>query len=357
MWLLDASQINVGGAVSILKMVLAELESQSIDYLVIRDKRLPDGILDTQHSYTPSHSILKRKATYRKLIKDYQIERVVSLISIPPPMKLNVPVHTYFHNVNLLSNANLSNSGIVYRLLQQIKNRYIKGKLKNTDYYTFQSPLIKADFAKDFGFQESKCNVYPFYDETEIIKVKKKNFNKTDSSFIYVSSDYPHKNHKRLLDSWQVLLNKGYTPLLKLTVPFSNVELCNRIADLNAIGCNIINLGVIDYVECLEQTAKSQYCIFPSLSESLGLGLVEGQLLESKVIVSNLEYAYQAINPSLTFDPYQVDAIADSVVKALSETTPETHLIMKNKLTEWIGFIKKSSKLEAARCSDQSDYN
>ena len=335
-WLIDASQINIGGAVAILKMVLDELEAQKIEYIVIQDKRLEIGIVKEGHGYIPQFTILGRKSTYRKLLASYQIERIVSLISIPPPIRVDVPVHTYFHNVNLLKDANLSNSGIKYKLLQRLKNRYLRSNLKNTDYYTFQSKLIQELFRKDFDFPEDKCHLYPFYDESEILNVKNKGITKVDSSFIYVSSDYPHKNHLRLLESWELLLHQGYTPLLTLTIPEKNKEICTLIDELNAKGCKIQNLGVIDYAACLDHTARSQYCIFPSLSESLGLGLVEGQMLGCQVLVSDMEYAYQAVEPSGVFDPYKVQSIVEIVKRALQTELPKSELKMKNALSEWI---------------------
>jgi len=342
MWLIDASTINVGGAVGVLTLVVSELEAQGIDYLVIKDKRLDDGILDDAKCYTQNNPILGRRTTYRKLLSEYPIDRVVSLMNFPPPYKLSIPVHTFFHNVNLLRDANLSNSGIGYRLSLLMKNQYIRLSMKYTDYYTFQSSLIVSKFTQDFGYPIEQCNVYPFYNEAVINLVKSKNYDKVKNTFIYVSTDYPHKNHLRLLDCWKSLLDLGHTPSLTLTVPITNIQICNRINELNALGCQITNLGVVDYAICLEYTAKSEFCIFPSLSESLGLGLVEGQMLGCKVLVSDMDYAYQAIEPSDVFDPYKTESIVASVLKAMTQSTPDTQLRMKNRLGDWIDFVKRT---------------
>ena len=342
MWLIDASQINVGGAVAILEMVLGELVQQQIPTILIKDKRLTKPIPSSITVIEPSNPILKRSKVYQSILKQYSIDRVVSLISIPPPFHIDVPVHTYFHNVNLLKSANIANASLSYQISQRLKNSYISAKLGNTDYYTFQSALIQADFLQDFDFPSQQCNIYPCYKEEEILAIQARNFDKVKDSFIYISVDYPHKNHKRLFDAWGILQSKGYTPRLTVSVPRANQELSDIISKLNAQGCQIENIGVVDYQTCLTHTAKAEYCIFPSMSESLGLGLVESHLLGNKVIGTDLPYTYQAVTPSVTFDPTDTESIVEAVIAALENDLPPTHLKMANALKAWIQFIKNS---------------
>ena len=340
MWLIDASQINVGGAIAILQMVMEELKRQQIPCVTILDKRLKQSLPNLDGKVIrPDYPILNRSKIYRSILKDHSVERVVSLISIPPPIRVDVPTHTYFHNVNLLKSANINTASRKYRLGQRLKNRYINSKLGNTDYYAFQSELIQANFLQDFNFDQSQCGIFPFYKEEEILNVKDEGITKVKDSFIYISVDYPHKNHKRLFQAWEVLMKKGHTPQLEVTIPIGNTELCNQINELNQQGCQIRNLGVADFQTCLRQTAKAEYCIFPSLSESLGLGLVESQILGCKILASNLPYVHQAIVPSGTFDPTGIDSIVSSVITSLDKETQCSKLIMKNSLVKWIDFI------------------
>lgn len=342
MWLIDASQINVGGAVAILEMVLAEVNNQQIPCVLIKDRRLTKAIPQLEAIIEPKSPILNRSKTYKSILQSHQIEKVVSLISIPPPFKLDIPTHTYFHNVNLLKSANIATAGIKYRIEQRLKNAYIKSKLENTDFYAFQSELIKADFLKEFSFPAEQCGIFPFYKEEEILEVKAKGLTKAKGTFIYISVDYPHKNHLRLFEAWKILQQKGYAPKLTVSIPDENQALNSIIQSLNAKGCIIENLGVVDYTTVLNHTAKAEYCIFPSMSESLGLGIVEGHLLGAKVLVSDLPYAHQAVSPSSTFDPTDVNAIVETVINAIEQELQPTQLKMTNSLKAWIQFINNS---------------
>ena len=137
-----------------------------------------------------------------------------------------------------------------------------------------------------------------------------------------------------------MLAELGYTPKLTISIPKANHELNQTITNLNTQGCNILNLGIADYQTVLEQTAASSYCVFPSMSESLGLGIIESQKLGNKVLASNLPYVYQAVQPTAVFDPTSVESIVDCVVIALTKETPPTELRMQNQLKDWIAFVQ-----------------
>ncbi len=340
MWVLDAAQINIGGAVSILILLVEELNRQEIAYILIKDSRLKIDIKGPVTTVVPKRPILGRQNVYKAIMRKYNITRVISLINFPPPVDLGIPTVTYFHNMNILSSANIQNFGWKYKLMQHIKRRYLKRKLKNTHYFIFQSIKAQADFLGEYQFPELDCKIFPFYDQLRIEKVKNLNLEKKPESFIYISLDYPHKNHKLLLDVWESLLSKNLTPALTLSIPFENTELTSRIRSLNQKGCQINNLGVTEYEVCLKETSKSQYCIYPSKSESLGLGLVESQILGNKILASDLGYVHQAITPSAVFDPESLESIEECVLSALNTNLPDTHLKLTNRLEDFITFVR-----------------
>ena len=80
--------------------------------------------------------------------------------------------------------------------------------------------------------------------------------------------------------------------------------------------------------------------IFSSLFESFGLPLIESTNHGCKVIASDLPYVHEIIRPSLTFDPYLVESISDSILKALEiDNLPETKVLVENKLDNFVEFI------------------
>ena len=183
--------------------------------------------------------------------------------------------------------------------------------------------------------------MYPIYDSENLKQSLKKHVNKIkakEPNFVYVSLYYPHKNHLNLLKAWDFLReeNELTPPKLILTVqkdhPFSE-----EIENYKKTGVNVENLGLISQEACFKLFAENKYSIFPSLKETFGLGLVEAQLMGSKVLAANLPYATELIEPSLTFDPNSIDDIVKKVKEAcLDIEIDETKLKIENKLGDFV---------------------
>ena len=168
--------------------------------------------------------------------------------------------------------------------------------------------------------------------------------------FIFLSDDRPHKNHLRLLDAWEKLKTEfEIAPKLHLTIPNTNTALVSKIEQLNALGCDISNHGLMDRDEALQLIASCEYSIFPSLLETLGLGMIEGSLLGTKVICSNDKTLEHVIQPSASFDPMSVDSIASTVFEAIKDCpTPEIRL--KNEIDQLLQLLAAgSSKPESSQ--------
>ena len=82
---------------------------------------------------------------------------------------------------------------------------------------------------------------------------------------------------------------------------------------------NVDFLGIISRDEVINLASKSKFLIFPSLTESFGLPLIEGCQLGCYVISSNLPYVNQVIKPTLTFDPYSVDSISEMINQSVQD--------------------------------------
>ena len=58
------------------------------------------------------------------------------------------------------------------------------------------------------------------------------------------------------------------------------------------------------------------------------------------ILASDLEYVYEVIKPSLTFDPYSTESISNAILKAIETINlPETKVLVENKLDNFIDFI------------------
>ena len=134
----------------------------------------------------------------------------------------------------------------------------------------------------------------------------------SNESFLYLSDGNPHKNHINLLHAWKLLSKHDLKYELNLTVTGEYPDLLKTIEQYKESGLNIVNHGFADPEILL---SKCNFLIYPSLSESFGLGLVEAIDCGCEVITADLPYAHSVVEPLATFDPYSPRTIADTVIK------------------------------------------
>ena len=305
MILIDASNIHNGGGKVLFEYLLDELLIRKIDFFVIKDSRWVGYDLPKQYSVT-STSAFER----RRLLLHYT--KVLSPISIrcfgnfPPCVRLPCKTLTYFQNPNLLDSVIEQTPKDTFFIL---KKWYMQMFLKNTDTVIFQNQTIHALFKDKYGKYAQPNIEYinlPFFDKARIIAVRNAHLHNApkENRFAYISLPHKHKNHKNLLKSWEILAEQSIYPELVLTIPSEEKALFEQIERLKKKGLKIINLGIIPFQASLNETAKSEYCIFPSFKETFGLGLIEAALTSQKVLAADLPYTYEVLKPSLVFNPF-----------------------------------------------------
>jgi glycosyltransferase involved in cell wall biosynthesis len=124
---------------------------------------------------------------------------------------------------------------------------------------------------------------------------------------------------------------------IKLHLTLDKVELSKYVFPKNL---KIEFHGTLAINAVNELYNSCEYAIYPSLVESFGLPLIEATNHGCKVIASDLPYVHEIIEPSLTFDPYSVESISNSILKAIeTDNLPETKVLVENKLDSFIDFI------------------
>ena len=104
-------------------------------------------------------------------------------------------------------------------------------------------------------------------------------------------------------------------------------------------GLQIINHGFCNPDELYRE---SKYLIYPSLTESFGLGLIEAVGYRCEVIASDLPYVFEICRPFNVFDPSNSKDIAAKVEGALTINNERyiTKPIIENKINEIIELLK-----------------
>ena len=201
------------------------------------------------------------------------------------------------------------------------------------DYnWIVQTSLINKLINKYLSVQPNKIFNLPVFEETSnpIFNLK------TMHTFSYVSSSVYHKNHKRLIEAF-IRAAKLSTKNIVLNLTISNHQLPALFIPNNL---KINFLGTLSKTEVSYLYSQSFFLIFSSLFESFGLPLIEAANHGCKVIASDLPYVHEIIKPSLTFDPYSVESISNTILKALeTDNLPETKVLVENKLDNFVDFI------------------
>ncbi len=140
---------------------------------------------------------------------------------------------------------------------------------------------------------------------------------KTDSDYyiVYPAAFRPHKNHDRLLmafargnHKFKLILTTGETHAKQRLVELDKLITKYKLSD------RVQNLGALDRDEYCNLIIGSSGVIFPSLSEGLGLPVLEGILAGKNVACSaNSSLLHLQTNDGALFDPYNTDSITEAI--------------------------------------------
>ncbi len=325
--LIDSIYINnSGGKVLLDYLINSIIENGSIgEFYFLLDPRGEYDYLDKIEYEIGRSSEKFREEFYHE--NKQRFRKVLCFGNVPPSVKLNRPVYTYFHNA-LLANS-VKGYPMKTKLLKYIKRLYIKRKSNNTDSFLVQSQLMKNLVNRHIK-PNKKVALIPFFN----LEKKSKQIIKNNIEFVYISDGNPHKNHKLLLDVWGDLAKQNIKPKLHLTVTDAYPKVVNQIQSMKNSGVNLENHGYTNVDKLFD---RSSFLIYPSLIESFGLGLVEAVNAGLKVIAADLPYVREVVEPSLVFNPLDKQSIIDAVKESLSNhTLKDSQIIIENKINELI---------------------
>ncbi len=326
MILIDAIFIHNGGGKVLLDYLVEKLELLNFEIYYLFDERLigsPYLIKKTNKSIYLSASLIKRNEFYKE--KGGLFSKIFILGNIPPIKKINAKTITYFHNLIYLSVP--KEFGLIDQIKYKLKIAVIRLTKKNTDSWIVQSDAVKTKFIEKFG-EEKKIEVIRFFPEL----FADKQYERERGTMLYVSNGQANKNHKRLIEAFCMAYDKTKKGKLVLTVDESFSEISDIIKIAKDKDYPVVNLGFINRSYLAKEYLKSEYVIYPSLSESFGLGIIEGVSLGCKIIGADLPYTYAVCSPSLTFNPQITSDIKASIITALEENLPVSKLKVHNEI-------------------------
>jgi glycosyltransferase involved in cell wall biosynthesis len=337
MLLIDAMYINNSGGKVLLDYLMKTLSEADVPVTYILDNRIRQNHVPVNAKSTLlffEAGIYKRHRFYMKNINTYS--KILCFASLPPSVKVNSKVFTYFHQ--LLYIENTGRYSFTDRTILKIKSGIARFFKSNTDLWLVQSSYVKQKLASNFKIDIDKIRVLPFYPPLVATNLD----TKITNSFLYVSEAHLHKNHVRLLEAFEILYNRTKTGVLHLTVSSKNSSICLKIKELESKGIPVINHGSLERERLKEIYSTSEFLIYPSSAESFGLGIIEGLENNCIVIGADLPYMHSACIPSITFDPNSVSDIVNAMEVALSRNFLPSKQLIHNEIDKLIELITLS---------------
>lgn len=333
MILLDAIYINNSGGKVLLDYLVKELFESEKDVFFLLDNRVEadfEYLPKDKVSFLPN-SLIQRHKFYKKHKNSFT--SILCFGNIPPSVKLSGKVYTYMHNTVLFYCSN--DFPFKVKKLYQIKSLIIRVLKNNTDYWIVQTKEVVRLFDAYWKIPASKIKILPFYKELDIPASE----NRIASQFLFVSDGHPNKMHPNLLKGFKIANQKYPSLRLSLTVSQQYPELLQQITALKSENINVENVGWCGPKELKGLYQTSGHLIFPSTSESFGLGLIEGAQHEMRVLASDLPFVHEVIQPSLTFDPLDPQSIADAIIESQQRKVPIAKLKVPNTISKIIELL------------------
>lgn len=312
--LIDCCYLNSPGGKTILFDILNKLQTNiNFNLFVIlidfRNQDLVKSFKKITFQIIPNDEY-SRAIFYKKNRKSFY--NVLCLSNVPPPVKLKSNVYIYFHNNILLSTKNLD-LDFKTRINFYLKKKYILWLNHKKYQWLVQSDLMRSNLSEKLKISKEKIKVYPIFED-----LKSNDIAKLDS-FIYPTTISNHKNNIRLIKAF--IQSAGQLPNLSFNLKIT----IDKTAETHKLMLDapknlyVEFTGALSRKRAIDAISKSKFLIFPSLTESFGLPLIEGCQLGCYVICSNLPYVNQVIKPSLAFDPYSVDSISKMINQSLQD--------------------------------------
>ena len=336
MILIDAIYINKGGGAVLLQYLIEsvfERQLQDRFYFLLDPRFDKPDILKGNYEIVPN-KLSSRISFYKAHKTSYST--VFCFANTPPPIRLKCRVYTYFHNQKVIE-APQRKFESNYRKIY-LKYLFVKLWTKNTDYYIVQTPHMVELMVRSGLKASDHVLTIPFYNSDRYKQPSPAFDTRPENSFVFVSTPSPQKNYPTLLDCWNVLHEQGIDPELHITVDETAPALLQRIEEMKKKGIKIFNYS---YLDPKDLYFKYRYLICPSVMESFGLPLIEAVDSGMKVLAPNLQYVFDVIKPSATFDPMDKNDMANCVIKAVASKLAPSEIVTKNDINKLLETLEK----------------
>jgi glycosyltransferase involved in cell wall biosynthesis len=311
-FLLYAPNVHTGGGFILLQSLLQSWpkDFRFVGWLDLRARDRLELPANSKVEWVSPSFASRLKSEYTLANSVTSNDRILCFHGLPPLLLNKGSVIIFQQNRNYLRLFALQTFD--WRTRQRLRFEQTVAYLfrKRCKEYWVQTPSMALALKKWYGGKPVSIRVLPFAEPFERITPCEH----TEWDFLYVADGEAHKNHRRLIDAWALLAQQGFKPSLALTLSARDGSLLGWIHEMSEkYGLKITNLGNMPRNELLTVYSRSKALIFPSVSESFGLPLVEAQQACLPIVSSELDFVRDVCEPQETFDPNSPISIARAV--------------------------------------------
>jgi glycosyltransferase involved in cell wall biosynthesis len=333
MILIDALYINNGGGKILLDYLISETNKTNLELYYLLDSRIEDKhckVLNGTVEYVSSNWF-KRRRFY--LSNKKKFKKIFCFANVPPNLKVDIPVLTYFHQPLFLKIE--PSLPFINKIIFWVKTIILTSIVNNSNKWIVQSSLIQSNLSLKFNIKVDNILIIPFYPSIQKLKIEIQR----ETIFLYVSNGESHKNHKRLLKAFVIFFNIKKCGELHLTIEDTYVDLVEEIQSLKKQGYPIINHGFVTHENLAHLYSKCLFFIFPSLTESFGLGIIEALENGCLVLGADRPYMHAICKPNLVFNPESIEDICNAMINALNNQIEKSEQYVHNNIEDLITLL------------------
>lgn len=342
--LVDASNIAGGGKV-LLDYLLSELESRRIPYNAITPDDKDKNNYIKLFSFKKNPFSRHRKDSIKRRLQLTEAKTLLCFGNLPPPCRFANTRHlTYFQNALLIPHNRVTGLSLYDRLRLSLLRFSIKNLSSNTDKWIVQTEYTKRQLCEWLSLRCDNVEVLPFFNHSGFDYDLLPSVKKTD--FFYSSALMAHKNHINLLRAVMWVCDHGLNPSIRLTIDERGSKTLNRLVTAaRKKGAVVDCVGSVSHQHSLKYCSASRAIIFPSLVETVGLGLLEAADLQKVVLASDLPWISEIITTELLFDPNSVTSMGHTMLKYLTSQPSRWRIaerVMENKIDCFVGYLSEN---------------
>lgn len=320
--LLYAPNVHTGGGLVLLQALLADwpAERPLVAWLDARARaqlRLPDGASVHWVRATPLARLGGEISLARGARAD---DRVLCFHGLPPLLPNAARNIVFLQNCHYLGKVDLRESTPLVRWRQRFEQTIFRLGRGRVAAYWVQTPTMARELRDWWPTLPTAVHVLPYAlpIDAPATPADAPAGDRRRWDFVYVADGEPHKNHRTLIEAWELLAAQGIRPSLALTLPERNTALRGWVAErARAHELAVHDLGFLRHAEVLSLYGRAGALIFPSRGESFGLPLFEARELGLPVLASERDYVRDICAPVQTFDPESAVSIARAVRRFL----------------------------------------